>query len=130
MLILELPIASVTQRLPRPPVMAFAHLLLGIGFGLTGLASTAWLLGATVVVWTLGEIVGAPVGSAYVTELAPPLMRGRYQGAWSMTFALGYVLGPALGAAAFGWRPAVLWGGCFVFALIAALLVARLPRHR
>ena len=129
-LALELPIASVTQRLPKVPVIAFAWVLLGLGFGLTGAASTAWLLAATVVIWTLGEIVGAPVGSAYVSELAPPGMRGRYQGAWSMTFALGYVIGPALGAALFGWRPQMLWGACLGSCLLGAWLVVRAPRQR
>jgi len=128
-LALELPIASVTQRLPKPPVIAFAFVLLGIGFGLTGMAGSFWLLGLTVVIWTLGEIVGAPVSSAYVTELAPSAMRGRYQGAWSMTFAIGYVLGPALGASLFGWRPAALWTACFVACVAAALLVATSPKR-
>lgn len=126
-LALELPIASVTQKLPKPPVIAFAYLLLGLGFGLTGVAGTLWLLGATVVIWTLGEIVGAPVASAWVTDLAPASMRGRYQGAWGMTFALGYVLGPAFGAALFGVSPGALWAACFLACLLAAFLVARSP---
>ena len=128
-LILELPIASITRRLPKIPVIAFAYVLLGVGFGLTGLAPTAWLLGATVVVWTLGEIVGSPVSSAYVSDLAPPHLRGRYQGAWSMTFALGFVIGPAFGASLFGWRPAALWGACLAFGLLAAALVVWSPRR-
>ncbi|HET9325220.1 MAG TPA: MFS transporter [Candidatus Eisenbacteria bacterium] len=128
-LALELPIASITQRLPKPPVIAFAFVMLGIGFGLTGVAATAWLLAGTVVIWTLGEIVGAPVASAYVTELAPPAQRGRYQGAWSMTFAIGYVLGPALGASLFGWRPATLWTACFGACVVAAMLVATSPKR-
>jgi MFS family permease len=129
-LVLEIPIASVTRRLPKPPVIALAYLLLGLGFGLTGSAGGVWALGVAVVIWTIGEIVGAPVGSAYVSELAPPGMLGRYQGAWGMTFALGYVIGPALGAAVFGWRPVWLWGGCFGFCLLAAILVRRSPRSR
>jgi predicted MFS family arabinose efflux permease len=129
-LVLELPIASITQRLPKPPVIALAYVLLGIGFGLTGVAPTVWLLGATVVIWTLGEIVGAPVSSAYVSELAPTGQRGRYQGAWNMTFALGYVIGPAAGAALFGWRPQTLWGACLGSCLVGAWLVARSPRLR
>src|SRR5262249_10363973 len=104
------------------------YLLFGIGFGLTGVAPTATLLGATVVVWTLAEIIGAPVASAYVSERAPRHMLGRYQGAWNMTFAFGFAAGPASGAAGFGWNPAVMWGACFFFNLAAAALVATLPR--
>jgi hypothetical protein len=34
----------------------------------------------TVVVWTLGEIVAAPVSGAYVAGISPPDMRGRCAG--------------------------------------------------
>ena len=125
-LALELPIASITQKLPKPPSSPRVSAA-RLGFGLTGVATTLWLLGATVVIWTLGEIVGAPVASAWVTDLAPASMRGRYQGAWGMTFALGYVLGPAFGAALFGVSPGGLWAACFLSCLLAALLVARSP---
>ncbi len=31
-------------------------------------------------IWTLGEIIYAPVASAYVADIAPEHLRGRYQG--------------------------------------------------
>lgn len=123
-LLLELPIARLTQLRRRRPVIALGMVLVAAGFGMTGLASTVVLLGITVVIWTLGEIIGAPVASAYVSDVAPEHLRGRYHGAWAMTFAIGLVLGPVLGGRIFAWNPGVLWAGCFALGLMAAVLVA------
>ena len=98
-LVLELPVISITQRLRARPVLAVGIALTGAGFFLTQFAHSVWPLALTVVVWTVGEVISAPVGSAYVADLAPPAMRGRYTGAHGMTFSLSFVLAPALG----GW---------------------------
>ncbi|UCC83562.1 MAG: hypothetical protein JSW46_01105 [Gemmatimonadota bacterium] len=63
-------------------------LLLGPGFGLTGLAVTVPLLALAVVVWTLGEIsfmLGPAIGTA-VYSVGPPLL-------WSGCFAMGALAG-------------------------------------
>lgn len=122
-LLLELPLATVTRRLPPRPTIALGMLLIGLGFAATGLVSTVPLLALTVIVWTLGEIVSAPVGGAYVAALAPRHLIGRYQGAWSSTFALGWVIGPSLGGRLFEWNPAWLWGLCAVLGVVGAALV-------
>ncbi|NIN71958.1 MAG: MFS transporter [Gemmatimonadetes bacterium] len=120
---LELPIASITQRLPPRPVMAVGLLLLGLGFGLTGLAVTIPLLALAVVVWTLGEISFMPVAGAYVADVAPVQLRGRYQGAWGSSFGVAFVLGPAIGTVVYSAGPPLLWSGCVVMGALAALLV-------
>jgi MFS family permease len=119
----ELPIASITQRLPSRPVMAVGLLLLGLGFGLTGLAVTIPLLALAVVVWTLGEISFMPVAGAYVADVAPVRLRGRYQGAWGSSFGVAFVLGPAIGTAVYSVGPPLLWSGCVAMGALAATLV-------
>jgi len=122
-ILLELPLTRVTGRLPARPIVALGMLLIGLGFALTGLAPTVTLLAITVVVWTLGEIVGSPVSGAYVAALAPAHLRASYQGAWGMTFAIGYVLGPVVGGALFARGPGLLWGACAVLGVVAVALV-------
>jgi len=48
-------------------------------------------------IWTLGEIVYAPVANAYVADIAPEHLRGRYQGMFGMSFSIGLVLSPISG---------------------------------
>ncbi len=98
---IELPFSSVTRRFPPRRVIAAGlgaarHRLRGDGARHLGAA-----LAATVVVWTLGEIVAAPISTAYVADISPPHMRGRYAGAWGMTYGLALIIGPALGTAVY-----------------------------
>lgn len=120
---LELPLTAITQRLPARPVIAVGMLLIGGGFGLVALAHTYPLLVLTVLIWTLGEIIGAPVSSAYVANIAPPHLRGRYQGAWGMTWGLAFILGPVLGTRLFTWNPAGFWMICAGLGAVAAALI-------
>ncbi len=121
--LIELPITSVTQRFPARPVIALGSLLVGLGFGLNVVAHAVPLLATAVVLWTLGEIVGAPVASAFVADLSPERLRGRYQAAWGVTFALGAILGPSLGATIFARSPNALWATCAGLGVLSAVLV-------
>lgn len=120
---LELPIASVTQRLDARRVIAAGFFVTGLGFALTAYAGTMPLLAATVLLWTVGEVVDAPVSSAYVAALAPAHMRGRYMGAWGLTWSLGLMLAPSLGARAFAASPDAAWLACGVVGAVAAAVV-------
>jgi MFS family permease len=120
---IELPIASVTQRLDARRVIAFGFFVTGLGFALTAFAGTMPLLAATVVLWTIGEVVDAPVSSAYVAELAPDHMRGRYMGAWGLTWSLGLILAPSVGARAFAASPNGAWLACGVVGAVAAAVI-------
>jgi len=121
--LLELPLVSITQRFPYRPVLALGSVLVGLGFALNAVANNLPELAFTVLVWTLGEIVYAPVASAYVGDIAPEHLRGRYQGAWGLTWGLAFVFAPALGAAIFAWSPDGLWLACGLLGLLAALLL-------
>jgi MFS family permease len=128
--LLELPLVSITQRFPYRPVLALGSVLVGLGFALNALASDLPALAVTVLIWTLGEIIYAPVASAYVADIAPEHLRGRYQGAWGLTWGLAFVLAPALGAAIFAWSPDGLWlacGGLGVAAAVLLLVGSRAP---
>jgi MFS family permease len=126
----ELPLVAITQRFPYRPVLTVGSLLVGLGFALNAVANDLPELALTVLIWTLGEIIYAPVASAYVADIAPEHLRGRYQGAWGLTWGLAYVFAPAVGAAIFAWSADGLWLICGLLGLAAALLLlaARPPR--
>lgn len=120
----ELPLTAVTRHRNPHVVMFIGYLLVGIGFGLTAFVSTLGALVLTVMIWTLGEIVLVPVAVAHVANISPPDMRGRYQGAFGMTWGIGGVVAPIAGAAIFGQDPRALWVLCFVLCVVAGLIVA------
>jgi MFS family permease len=121
--LLELPLVSVTQRFPAVSMMVLGSLLVGLGFALNAVAEAFAAFAATVVIWTLGEIVFAPVAGAWVADIAPERLRGRYQGAWGLTWGVAFMAGPFLGAAIYSWSADGLWLTCGLFGLIAALLL-------
>lgn len=129
-LLLELPLSRWTRARPRRPMIALGWALIGLGFGLTPWGAGIPWLTFTVLIWTLGEIVSAPVGAAYVSDVAPDHMRGRYMGAWTMTWGLGYVLGPSLGGQLFAMGSHALWGACLGLGAVAATMVMLAPPSR
>lgn len=117
--LITLRVSRMAERWPRYITMAVSALLLGTGFGLTGLAGSLSFFALTVVVWTLGEVIGAAVAPTIVSEMSPPGMRGLYQGIWGSSWGLAFFLGPALGGFVFGnFGSGVLWGAMFVLGII------------
>ncbi|MDI1445698.1 MFS transporter [Polyangium sp. 6x1] len=84
------------KGVPRRVLLATASALTGLGFGAMAFAATLPAYMATVVVWTFGEIIFAPVNASIVADLSPTHLRGRYQGAFSLTFSFGAMVAPTL----------------------------------
>jgi len=102
-------------------VIALGALLVGLGWGCNAVAASAAAYAAAILVWTLGEVLVTPVAAAVVSNLAPEHLRGRYQGAWSMSWAFAACAGPGTGAWVLGRFGAVaLWLGCGAVGLVMA----------
>ena len=124
---LEVRLNSATAHWSPARALAVGSALCTVGFGALAFLSTIWGIVATVVVWTFGEMILFPSTAAYVAELAPPSRRGEYMGFYSMTFGIGFTLGPWAGLTtleAAGAR--VLWLGCLAMGALSTLLLARI----
>jgi predicted MFS family arabinose efflux permease len=115
----------LTPRLARYPatkVLALGSVLVALGFGWNAIAHTvpAYMLG--VLVWTIGEICVLPVSNTVIADLAPVEVRGRYQGAYGLSWGVASFLAPAAGSFVlqrFGSVP--LWTGCLVLGMLVAV---------
>lgn len=120
------------QRYDGAHVLAASSLLIGLGFGLNAFGGSLVAYVAGAALYTLGEVLGFPVASAIVADLAPPHLRGRYQGAFAMAWGLAFTLSPLVGGEVlhrFGGT--VMWLGCLaVGALTAALHLVAGPARR
>lgn len=115
-------VAGPLRRFRRAGVLGVAALLTGLGFGWNAYATTVPGFGVGIVIWTLGEILNATFASAIVADLAPPALRGRYQGLYTMAWGLAAFAGPAGGAwvlSHFGAK--TLWIGCVVVGVAIAV---------
>jgi MFS family permease len=121
--LLELPISSITMHRSPRRTIALGFLLVGLGFGLTAGAHSLPALLGTVAIWTLGEMIAAPVGYAYVADIAPDHLRGRYQGLYGFFWGTGSVTGPAIGTWLLAQSVTGFWVLCGVLGCAAALMV-------
>ncbi len=121
--LLELGLTNYTKRVRARRAMTLGMLLTGVGFALTSIAHSLPLLAFTVVLWTLGEIIHAPVSQAFVTRLAPPDMRGRYLGVYGLSFAAALVIAPSAGGWIYSRDPTLLWLICGALSSASAALI-------
>lgn len=98
MIVFLQPLATrMLKSVGRARVLAAGSLLTGLGMGVNAFADTLPAFMVSVALWTLGEIIMAPVSSSIIADLAPEHLRGRYQGAFYLTFGLAVVVGPLVG---------------------------------
>ncbi|WP_202817549.1 MFS transporter [Kribbella sp. ALI-6-A] len=126
-LLLELPTTGAVSRYRPEHVLAIGNLLVGIGLALSGLGTTLVPLAATVLLWTLGEMITSSVAYAYLGSLTPPGMVGRYQGLHGAAYTIGTGAGPILGGAAYTLGPWALWSLIAAAGVVSAYLA--LPRR-
>jgi MFS family permease len=107
-------VLRLIDRLRVVPTMAASSLLLGVGFGLTAFADTIPAFAVTVLIWTMGEIGFNAVAPALIADIAPPELRGRYNGLIGMAFGASALIGPLAGAWLFGVSQSILWLACLL----------------
>jgi len=72
------------------------------------------------VVFTVGELLLVPTATALAANIAPPQMRARYMGVFSLSFRVGSGIGPVVGGLLNDHiAPAATWYGAMVFCTIA-----------
>jgi MFS family permease len=127
--VFELSIVERLRPFRRLRLAAGGVLLVGLGFGMTGLVMHwAWFLLA-VLVFTAGEILASPQQMAFVADWAPPEARGRYLSLYQATWSIGFAVAPTLflpAHAALGERR--FWALMPLVALPGVLVLLRLDR--
>jgi MFS family permease len=121
----ELPLTTVTRRFSPTRVIATGYVLCGAGLALIAFGRSVPFLAVCVAIFTLGEMTSMPVASAFIADLAPPGIRGRYMGVYGLTWTVALLVGPALGMRLLALGPSVLWISCGAIGLAAAAVASR-----
>ncbi|NUT34181.1 MAG: MFS transporter [Hamadaea sp.] len=118
----QLFIPKLVAARSRTAMLIFSALLVGAGMGAVAIAGSVGALALTVAVWTLGEMINAPVNGTLIADLSRPTMRGRYQGVASMGFTAANFFAPIIGGFVLdNSPPATLWLGLAGLGLAVAL---------
>jgi MFS family permease len=126
-------LSPLLHRFDAARLLALSAVLFGLGFGVNAIGGNLAIYAVGTALWTVGEVVGFPVASTLVANLAPPALRGRYQGAFSMCWGVAFTLSPlAAGEAMQRFGARTLWVLCLAVALASAAghLLTGEPRRR
>lgn len=104
-------------------VLASAFAFVGAGYAILSVAGVMAVYLVAAVVWTFGQMLAAPANASIMAELAPPQLRGRYQGVFYLVFPAAAFLAPAVG----GWSLQTL--GSWHWIICGALGVAGAVGH-
>jgi predicted MFS family arabinose efflux permease len=131
----QLPIARALEGRRRMPALALMTLLWATAWMivLVGGATLEAMAAASVfalagLMFGLGECFQGPTQGALVADLAPPRLRGRYMGLSTISWEIGFVIGPAIGGFVLDREPLALWplaAGTCLLAGVGALALER-----
>ncbi|WP_327717860.1 MFS transporter [Streptomyces sp. NBC_00490] len=119
---LQIPVTRFIQHRDPRRLLVISSLLAGYGFGLTAFAGSIGVFALTVCVWTLAEIVNAPTQTSLVVRLSPVHGRGRYQGMYTLSWAVASLVAPLMSGLIIDHYGAEwLWGLCAVVGTVAGI---------
>ena len=134
----QLPIVKLAEGRSRMRGFAlmgtlWAASLLAVGAAGKWTSATAafGILAGAMVVFAAGECLHGAIHAPLSVDLAPPQLVGRYLAASSISWQIGWIVGPAAGGFLLQHRPLLLWplaaGANLVFAAAALRLERDLP---
>ncbi len=136
--LLQLPIVKLAEGRRRMRGLALMGILWAASMLAVG-AAGAWthataafaILAVAMVVFAVGECLHGAIQAPLSVDLAPPRLVGRYLAASSISWQIGWIVGPAVGGFLLQHRPLLLWplaaGANVVFAAAAMRLERDLP---
>ncbi|MFG2746315.1 MDR family MFS transporter [Streptomyces chartreusis] len=127
---LQIPVTRFIERRDAGRILIVSSLLAGYGFGLTAFAGSVGVFALTVCVWTLGEMLNAPTQTGLVVRLSPAHGRGRYQGMYTLSWAVAALIAPLMSGFVIDHLGAEwLWGLCALVGTAAAIGYGALTRY-
>ena len=126
---LQIPVTRLIEHRDAKRLLVVSSILAGYGFGLTAFAGSVGVFALTVCVWTLGEMINAPTQTGLVVRLSPVQGRGRYQGMYTLSWAVAALVAPLMsGFVIDRFGAEWLWGMCAVVGTGAAVGYGALMR--
>ncbi|WP_405937980.1 MFS transporter [Streptomyces sp. NBC_00726] len=130
--VLQIPVTRFIQSRDPRRLLVASSLLAGYGFGLTAFAGSVGVYALTISVWTVAEIINAPVQNGLVVQLSPAHGRGRYQGMYTLSWSAAALIAPLMsGVVIDHFGAAWLWATTALLGTVASagywLLMRGLP---
>jgi predicted MFS family arabinose efflux permease len=132
----QLPIARFLEGRRRMPALALMTVLWAVAWLIVLVGGASFEAGAAatvfigaVIVFGLGECFQGPTQGALVADLAPPRLRGRYMALSTMSWEIGFVVGPAVWGFVLDHEPLAVWPLAAAVLLLAGMGALALERE-
>jgi MFS family permease len=122
-ILFEIPLTAATAWLSYRAGVAWGFLLLGLGMAVNMLGGSLLILNAGMVLFTFGEMLCLPRHAAWVQQLSPVDMRGRFSGFVAFSWLGGNLLGTWAGLELYALHPHLLWGICGLAGILSAMVL-------
>ena len=120
---LQVFVTQWTNKYPPLRMIALGMLFYSLGVGSVALGAGFWGLWTSMVIMTVGELILAPTGITYASNLAPVDMRGRYMSVYNLTWSVAMGIGPLLGGfLSDNFGPPSTWVGGLIIGLISMVM--------
>ena len=134
----QLPLTKILEGRRRMPALALMTFVWAVTWMIvfTGgvwfnAGSAAIVFGLAAIIFVLGECLHGPTQGALVADLAPPRLRGRYMALSTLSWEIGFVIGPTAAGFILSAAPNALWPiasfTCVLAGCGALLLERRIP---
>lgn len=131
LVVAQLPVARLAEGRSRmkvlavmPAAFALCWLIVLAGGALLDGTSAAVVFVFAATIFGLASCVHGPTQAALVADLAPARLRGRYMALSSMSWEIGFVIGPGIGGFLLAVAPLALWpiaGAVLAVSVVAVL---------
>jgi MFS family permease len=124
-------VPKVVKSMRDETPLVLASGLVAVGFGINVLAHDMFGFVVALAVWTLGEVIFAPMSATFLAKRAPVGRIGIYQGSFFFAWNAAFVVGAPVGiAVAHEFDYGTLWICTLILGIIVAIgfkLMARIP---
>jgi predicted MFS family arabinose efflux permease len=121
---LQVVVGYFVRALAPGRAIFLAALVAAVGIAVIGLVPSIWVVGAGILIFSVGEMIYSAHFYRYLGSIAPPDQVGMYMGFAFLPIALGYWLSGLIGAPAYPFfrntlhRPELMW---FAFAAVGVI---------
>ncbi|HTR81928.1 MAG TPA: MFS transporter [Bacteroidota bacterium] len=129
-IVLQLVVNRLTKHIPTRTAIVIGFAVSSLTWLLIALHPSLWIIIASMVVWSIGEMTQAPRYYEYISDIAPKGQQGLFQGYAFLPVAIAWMVGGPFG----GWlyatfahgasNPEVVWYSIFAVGVAATLLMA------
>lgn len=126
---LEPTLTGLLRNRPVALTLPLGVFLIGSGIACFGLPGGIAALILATVIWTSGEMIGAPPAASAPALMASEAARPRYLALAGGAQSLGYAIGPSLGTVLYASNRQLLWGCCVVGGCLATACCWVSGRH-